>query len=167
MIETSDVLSFTGREFDAANNLYDYRGRFYNAEIGRFISADMIGFSAGDANLYRYVLNAPHVLVDPFGTMALVDYSVTNENEAVVFTAGPSAPLYSDIPIKIVSLETKKVIGTTTFKSLSKDFVVNGYWDKAGGLIDIVINLFSPSDIGVSGAGKLFIATFRAIFPRF
>ena len=35
---------FTGREFDGETELYYYRARYYNSELGRFISQDPIGF---------------------------------------------------------------------------------------------------------------------------
>jgi len=62
-----DRFRFTGREFDAATGQYYYRARYYNAAIGRFTSEDPLGLSAGDKNLYRYVLNRPTVNIDPTG----------------------------------------------------------------------------------------------------
>jgi RHS repeat-associated protein len=59
--------SFTGREFDAESGNYDYRSRSYNPGSGRFMEEDPIGFSAGDPNLYRYVLNSPIRFIDPLG----------------------------------------------------------------------------------------------------
>ncbi|MDX9715704.1 MAG: RHS repeat-associated core domain-containing protein [Dissulfurispiraceae bacterium] len=47
--------------------LYYYRARYYDANTGRFISKDPIGFSAGDVNLYRYVGNNPVNWTDPEG----------------------------------------------------------------------------------------------------
>jgi RHS repeat-associated protein len=58
---------FTGREFDAATDLYYYRARFYDAAIGRFVSEDPLRRSAGDENYYRYVGNDPNRKRDPFG----------------------------------------------------------------------------------------------------
>ncbi|MEA5534957.1 RHS repeat-associated core domain-containing protein [Crocosphaera sp. XPORK-15E] len=58
---------FTGREFDEEIGLYYYRARYYDAEIGRFIGEDPIGFAGGDSNLYRYVLNSTVNLIDPNG----------------------------------------------------------------------------------------------------
>lgn len=58
---------FTGREWDKEIGLYYYRGRYYDPMEGRFISKDPIGFAGGDVNLYRYVLNRPTILIDPFG----------------------------------------------------------------------------------------------------
>ena len=37
---------FTGREFDDTTGLYYYRARWYDAQIGRFISEDPIGFAS-------------------------------------------------------------------------------------------------------------------------
>lgn len=58
---------FTGREFIAELNLYDYRNRMYSPEQGRFLQTDPIGFAAGDVNLYRYVRNNPVNKADAFG----------------------------------------------------------------------------------------------------
>ncbi|MDX9715710.1 MAG: RHS repeat-associated core domain-containing protein [Dissulfurispiraceae bacterium] len=59
--------AFTGRELDQDTGLYYYRNRYYDANTGRFISKDPIGFNAGDVNLYRYVGNNPVNWVDPWG----------------------------------------------------------------------------------------------------
>lgn len=43
---------FTGREFDSFSALQYSRARWYDPQIGRFISEDPIGFGGGDVNLY-------------------------------------------------------------------------------------------------------------------
>jgi RHS repeat-associated protein len=58
---------FTGREFDGETGLYYYRARYYDAQVGRFIGTDPIGFNGGDANLYRYVGNNTTNATDPNG----------------------------------------------------------------------------------------------------
>ena len=70
-----DRFGFTGREHDAALNLYYNRARFYDPATGRFLSRDPIGFSAGDMNLYRYVYNSPTNGTDPSGESWLDDYA--------------------------------------------------------------------------------------------
>ncbi len=57
---------FTGRTFDVETGLYYYRARYYNPFMGRFLQADSVGYEA-DMNLYRYCMNNPLNLVDPFG----------------------------------------------------------------------------------------------------
>lgn len=58
---------FTGREYDADVELYQYRARWFDPATGRFISEDPLSFNAGDPNLYRYVGNNPLTLIDPSG----------------------------------------------------------------------------------------------------
>jgi RHS repeat-associated protein len=58
---------YTGREHDRETGLRYFRARYYDGEVGRFISEDPIGFAGGDVNLYGYVRNSPIALIDPFG----------------------------------------------------------------------------------------------------
>jgi RHS repeat-associated protein len=51
------------------NNLYYMRARYYDADIGRFISEDPIGFEGG-LNLYAYAGGNPVMFVDPSGFSA-------------------------------------------------------------------------------------------------
>ncbi|HXJ87330.1 MAG TPA: RHS repeat-associated core domain-containing protein [Candidatus Binatia bacterium] len=57
---------YTGRDSDQETGLDYYRARYYDPEVGRFISEDPIGFDSG-TNFYSYVSNSPIGLVDPFG----------------------------------------------------------------------------------------------------
>ena len=59
---------FTGREWAPASlGFYEYRARAYNPTLGRFMSEDPIGFSAGDTNLFRYCAGDPVNRSDPSG----------------------------------------------------------------------------------------------------
>ncbi len=49
------------------NGFYYMRARYYDPQVGRFISEDPIGFDGGDVNLYAYVGNNPIMGVDPWG----------------------------------------------------------------------------------------------------
>jgi len=64
--ETYNPYCYTGREFDS-HDLYYYRARYYDPNVGRFISQDPIEFLAGDVNFYRYVGNDPVNWVNPSG----------------------------------------------------------------------------------------------------
>ncbi len=58
---------FTGREWLADVQLYDYRYRLYDPDTGRFLQKDPLGFGGGDANLFRYCGGDPVNRRDPFG----------------------------------------------------------------------------------------------------
>ena len=65
-----DRFKWTGRELDSETGLQYNRARYYDSKTGRWISQDPIGFSAGDANLYRYVRNQADMFKDPSGAYA-------------------------------------------------------------------------------------------------
>ncbi len=58
---------FTGRRLDEETGLYYYRARMYDAELGRFVSRDPIGYRAGDVSLYRYAGGNSLLWLDPEG----------------------------------------------------------------------------------------------------
>jgi len=65
-----NTILYTGREYDPETGFYNYRGRYYHAALGRFLSRDPILYRSRDFNSYRYVRNKPIILVDPTGLQA-------------------------------------------------------------------------------------------------
>ncbi|MCL4417901.1 MAG: hypothetical protein M1365_14655, partial [Actinobacteria bacterium] len=63
---TYNPYRYTGQQSDSSTNLYYLRNRYYNAQVGRFITQDPIGFKGG-LNLFTYVKNNPVNFWDPFG----------------------------------------------------------------------------------------------------
>lgn len=59
--------TYTGRERDPDTGIMYYRARWYDPQVGRFISEDPIGFHGGDVNLYGYVWQNPLSFRDPRG----------------------------------------------------------------------------------------------------
>ena len=57
---------YTGRDFDATTGLQYNRARWYDPEMGRFLSEDPTGFADGP-NPFAYVHNAPTNYTDPSG----------------------------------------------------------------------------------------------------
>ncbi|WP_408956503.1 RHS repeat domain-containing protein [Natroniella sp. ANB-PHB2] len=67
--EINDSYRFTGKEFDGTTGLYYYGARFYDPELGRFITED----PAQDGwNWFVYTANNPLKYVDPDGLAYLL-----------------------------------------------------------------------------------------------
>jgi RHS repeat-associated protein len=61
------LFGFTGRPLDPATGFQNNLNRWYDAEIGQWVTEDPIGFAGGDANVRRYVGNGPTNATDPSG----------------------------------------------------------------------------------------------------
>lgn len=79
---------FTWREYERWLQLYYNRARYYNSELGRFISRDPIDIS-DDVNLYSYVGNSPVSFVDLMGT----EKKWIRENEGNAWYISTSEPI--------------------------------------------------------------------------
>lgn len=67
-----------GMWWDEDAGLYYVRSRWYDANLGRFLSIDPIGLAGGDLNLYRYVGNNPLDFVDPMGEFGWLRAAVSH-----------------------------------------------------------------------------------------
>lgn len=70
----TNAFQYTGREFDPETGIYEYRARYYDQTIGRFITDDPKRFKA-DVNFYRYVSDNPANFVDPWGLEPIGPYN--------------------------------------------------------------------------------------------
>lgn len=91
---------FTGREYDNFTNLHYYRARFYDSNLGRFISEDPIGFAGRDINLYGYVWNNPLTFRDPSGKVVpliaggILIGGLILASPSTINAPGPGDPIY-------------------------------------------------------------------------
>jgi RHS repeat-associated protein len=58
---------FAGGLYDSETGLTRFGARDYDAETGRWLSKDPIGFKGGSTNLYTYAGNDPINAIDPYG----------------------------------------------------------------------------------------------------
>lgn len=70
---TTNSFAYTGRELDSTG-LYYYRARYYHPQLQRFISEDPLDFVGSGMNLYRYTLDDPINLMDPYGLTVTINY---------------------------------------------------------------------------------------------
>jgi RHS repeat-associated protein len=79
-----NAFTYTGREYHPRSGLYYYRARWYNPEIGRFITQDPIGYRGG-INFYQYVAGNPINYIDPSGLRIFVKGNMAKYNYALVY----------------------------------------------------------------------------------
>lgn len=84
--DSHNAMRYTGRELDIESGLYYYRARYYDPEIGRFISEDPIGFKGG-INFYAYVANSPLIHNDPSGNSKKVIQEVLDPTLHIILKA--------------------------------------------------------------------------------
>ncbi|OUS16318.1 hypothetical protein A9Q88_07365 [Gammaproteobacteria bacterium 50_400_T64] len=104
-----------------ADNLYYMRARYYDAELGRFISEDPIGF-AGGINAYAYVGGNPIGAVDPSG---LIEWTGTATTLSAVDAVGATLTRYT-LTSQRMNGETATVKITAVGGSLGLGVVVGG-----------------------------------------
>lgn len=100
---------FTGHEFDDEVN-YGYHGaRYYNRDLGRYLSVDPLATKHPDVSPYVYVLNNPIRFIDPDGRTE--DEPIGNRNRigtyrVTIQSTLPSSRLdntiYEDVTIDVV-----------------------------------------------------------------
>lgn len=75
-----DKLGYTGHAYDAESNLTYMQARFYDAQVGRFLSSDPQAFngSAFSFNRYAYGNDNPYRYTDPTG-LATTEHALTND----------------------------------------------------------------------------------------
>ena len=72
---------YQGQYHDLNSGLYYNRFRYYDPEMGQYISQDSIGLTGGNPTLYGYVQN-PNAQIDPWGLFEIdpnVDFIITPE----------------------------------------------------------------------------------------
>jgi RHS repeat-associated protein len=61
--------TFTGQRLDEESGLLYYKKRYYDRDLGGFVSRDPIGYGGGSLALHEYVNGLPTTMVDPLGLL--------------------------------------------------------------------------------------------------
>ena len=135
---------YTGRRYDQESGLYYYRARYYNPSLGRFISADPIGYD-DQMNMYAYVANSPMNFTDPSG-MARSDLG----NDGATVPAGDAPDYPSSARESVV-----KVAQTLSIEVIS--MIADHYGVPTGTPIGPVLNI--ALHIGIQASSGRFNST--------
>ena len=131
----ANPLRFTAREWDDESGLYFYRARYYDPQIGRFISRDPIGLYGG-LNSYAYVEANTIRRTDPMGLFQ----GVAAAPAVISGSAAPAVGLFA-------------VAGTAAFAAgFAAGTVANHFLEDS--IQDLLDNLFGdPPDPEAGGSG--------------
>jgi len=177
----SIMYEFTGKEFDSDIGLNYFGARYYNPEIGRFLTIDSV---KDGINWYSYVSNNPLKFVDPTGNekepVRPTDYDKAYPIIGGRMVLGGDIKDQRDVPLHIFisSISKRKLKSALKIKHkvvkdknkyykgvLTDDFLKNGLIPKVNKLLgDISGNEFSVAFGSVSRGDESKIPYYRA--PR-
>ena len=134
--------TYTTRRLDEETGLMYYRMRYYDADLGRFVSRDPIGYWAGDGNLYRYVQGSPVVYVDPSGLLPGCWYQQWNDEhtrrtEEEALKRRPQADGKFGRPYVVNPDQALEMISKVEGKHIVVDTKEWMPWLPAGAIIDL------------------------------
>jgi RHS repeat-associated protein len=104
-----------GGRYDTGTGLYSFRNRDYSPTLGRWMQLDPLGFTAGDSNLYGYILGSPMNASDPSGEIELVGKRLRTTGALAALdgdVAGGKTP-YKDVANAIIRALNKKRADST------------------------------------------------------
>ncbi len=116
---------FAGGLYDEDTNLVRFGARDYDPKVGRWTAKDPMGFSAGDTNLYAYVLSDPLNLTDPLGLQTLSEQS---------FQTKLQGALRGNQPITFRLRQKAKCVAIDIITQDAVDFGIYLFMDMAAGL---------------------------------
>jgi RHS repeat-associated protein len=86
--QVQNTLFFAGESYDSSTGLYFDNARYYDPQLGRFISQDPMGYAGSGTNLYAYCGDNAIGAVDPFG----LDPTVPTRYNLACDSAGGDTP---------------------------------------------------------------------------
>ena len=92
---TTTRLRMAGQPYDQGSGLYYMRARYYDPDLGRFLSEDPIGVSGG-LNLYAYAGNDPVNAMDPAGLCAVYGTHIRSDVDDPSTDICVDNPAYGD-----------------------------------------------------------------------
>ncbi len=107
------------------NGFYYMRARYYDPQVGRFISEDPIGLDGGDVNLYAYAGNNPIMGVDPWGLCTERDGLIYDSSGRLVGEQGLEDPGLFD-PLNFISVGGIVVTESKTVGAIITGFTKHG-----------------------------------------
>jgi len=150
--------AYTGREYNAATELHYYRARYYDANMGRFISEDPIGFVVSDIDATLNKIN------DSFeqGKIGISQhysaFGVQGNYNLGLYRYGENNPLGYRDPFGLTATENAVLAGTAAVSSFAAnvgEFILCSFGGTAFALENALSGKKSNDDL--AGCGTAFV----------
>ena len=166
---------YRGYYWDEEIALYYLNARYYDPEVGRFISQDSIKYLAPETlngiNLFAYCLNNPVMETDPDGTFwftfltaaigavvgaisGAIDYAINHEGEfdgnelLKKVVAGAASGAVAGF---VIGITKGKGIKAASYLSAAAASVVSEVWDYVSGTKEVTVQNVAKSFLTVAG----------------
>ena len=134
---TLNPFRYRGYYYDAETGLYYLQTRYYDPEIGRFVTIDDVAYLAPDTvgglNLYAYCNNNPVMGVDPTGHAAISRWI----SDLFTKVTAPLKKIYQDLKSDFKAVINKNtsekvVLDSNYFSFYNGTLVIHVPWTAAG-----------------------------------
>ena len=174
-VGAKNPIRYRGYYYDAESELYYLNSRYYDPEVGRFISPDdhNVALDAGEYNLYTYCMNDPVNNSDPTGYWSwktfwkgaglVVTGVVAVALAATTFGAGiPVAmSIIAGITLAAGTLTTINGVATMVEAGTDYNFVRDGLFNEVLNLSDNAYNIYSYVTEGVAAVGSTILGVYH------
>ena len=163
LLATLNPFRYRGYYYDTETGLYFLKSRYYDPEIGRFISIDGIEYldpeSINGLNLYAYCNNNPVMNIDPNGTFGLFAFCMCVVIGALVVGAG--AATYTGVTAYNNGVRGWDLVGAIGIGFVQGAFVgaligatIGGMIYMAPGIASFLGSSFTFGGVALAGGGS-------------
>jgi RHS repeat-associated protein len=151
--------TFAAREYEPAASAYYFRLRWYDPDLGRFLSEDSIPAP----NLYPFANNNPLTFADPMGAQAMTEYSALQKRNAQQAVKQRNIYRFYDCGSKVVGAERTAgwyygmTVNVVKRQAAHGERVLKGSWETliTGDASWMVTRAIEQAFIDLAGLGNL------------
>lgn len=154
--KTVDGIGYTGHAMDGATGLTYMQQRYYDQDLGRFLSVDPVAADsvlAANFNRYWYANNNPYRFTDPDGRDGRLFWSAPDRVTFTVPWTMTGVPTSNFTAASVNAQIAQDFSGTVTVNGVKVTMTAQGVYQTTGGKGVNVVNVV-PDTAGVTKSGR-------------